>query len=129
MKRDVVEYISQCQKCQQVKTEHQHPTGLLQYLPISEGKWEIICMDFIISFPMIIRQHGPIMVEMDKLSKVDHFNLVKSTHKSSDIVNIFMKKISRLHELPKAIFSDRDAKFTSIFWKGLFQQLGTHVSR
>ena len=86
-------------------------------------------MDFITSFPMIIRQNDPIIVEMDKLSKVDHFNLVKSTHKSSDIVNIFMKKISILHELPKAIFSDRDAKFTSIFWKGLFQQLGTHVSR
>ena len=29
MKKDMVEYISRCMKCQQVKVEHQHPMGLL----------------------------------------------------------------------------------------------------
>ena len=29
MKKDIVEYISKCMKCQQVKVEHQHLTGLL----------------------------------------------------------------------------------------------------
>ena len=29
MKKDMVEYISRCMKCQQVKVEHQHPAGLL----------------------------------------------------------------------------------------------------
>ena len=29
-------------KCQQVKVEHQHPTGLLQPLPVPEWKWEVI---------------------------------------------------------------------------------------
>ena len=31
MKRDMVEYISRCMKCQQVKVEHQHPAGLCQF--------------------------------------------------------------------------------------------------
>ena len=38
-----------------------------------------------------------------------------------------MKDIFRLHGLPKAIMSDRDNKFTSNFWKGLFAYLGTKL--
>ena len=34
MKRDVVEYVAKCLTCQQVKAEHQRPTGLLQPLDI-----------------------------------------------------------------------------------------------
>ena len=34
MKTKVAEYIAKCFECQQVKTEHQQPAGLLQPLPI-----------------------------------------------------------------------------------------------
>ena len=34
MKTEVAEYIARCLECQQVKTKHQHPAGLLQPLPI-----------------------------------------------------------------------------------------------
>ena len=52
MRKDMDEYISRCMKCQQVKVEHQHPTGLLQPFPILERKREVISMDFITRFPM-----------------------------------------------------------------------------
>jgi hypothetical protein len=32
-----------------------------------------------------------------------------------------MKEVARLHRIPKTIVSDRDLKFTSNFWKGLFK--------
>ena len=69
MKKDVAEYTYKCMKCQQVKAEHQHPTGLLQPLPIPEWKWEVISMDFITGLPMNMRQHDSIMVVVDKLTK------------------------------------------------------------
>ena len=47
MNKDMAIYILRCMKCQQVKVEHQHPTGLLQPLPVPEWKWEVISMDFI----------------------------------------------------------------------------------
>ena len=97
------EYISRCMKCQQVKVEHQHPAGLLQPLPVSEWKWEVISMDFIARLPMTWRQHDSIMVLVDKLTKATHFIPVNSTHKTDDIANIFMKEIFKLHGLPKAI--------------------------
>ena len=38
MKRDVTEYVFKCLACQQVKAEHQVPTGLLNPLPIPQWK-------------------------------------------------------------------------------------------
>jgi transposase InsO family protein len=39
-----------------------------------------------------------------------------------------MKEISRLCGIPKAIVSDRDTKFTSNLWKGLFKGFGTNIN-
>ena len=62
------------------------------------------------------------------LTNATHFIPVKSTHKTDDIAKIFMKYIFKLHGLPKAIVSDRDVKFTSNFWKGLFAYLGIKLN-
>ena len=51
MKRDIVNFMSKCLTCQQVKLEHQRPSGLLQQLPIPKWKWEIIAMDFVSGLP------------------------------------------------------------------------------
>jgi len=53
---------------------------------------------------------------------------MKMTHKVANIVEIYMKEIARLHGLPKEIVSDRDPKFTSNFWKGLFKEFGTNLN-
>ena len=39
-----------------------------------------------------------------------------------------MRGISRLHGVPKAIVSDRDPKFTSNLWKGLFKGFGINLN-
>ena len=51
MKNGVAKYIARCIECQNVKAEHQHPTGLLQPLTIPNWKWEVISLDFIIGLP------------------------------------------------------------------------------
>lgn len=115
MKRDVTEYLARCIECQQVKAEHQHPAGLLQRLPIPKWKWEIITMDFITRLPKSKRNNDSIMVMVDKLSKSAHFIPVQSTYRTTQIANIFMQNIFKLHGLPKTRISDRDVKFTSAF--------------
>ena len=112
MKSEVAEYIARCLDCQQVKTEHQHPAGLLQPLPIPSWKWEIISLDFITGLPRNQNQNDSIMVVVDKLSKAEHFIPVKTTYKAANTTNIFLKQIFRLHGVPKVIISDRDPKFT-----------------
>ena len=115
MKTKVAEYIARCLECQQVKTEHQHPAGLLQPLPIPSWKWEIISLDFITGLPKNQNQNDSIMVVVDKLSKAAHFIPVKTTYKAANIADIFLKQIFRLHEIPKFIISDRDPNFQLTF--------------
>ena len=77
---------------------------------------------------MTWRQHDSIMVVVEKLIEATHFITVNSTHKTDDIAKIFMKEIFKFHGFTKAIVSYRDIKFTSIFWKGLFADLGTKLT-
>ena len=128
MKNELVEYIAKCFECQQVKTEHQHPVGLLQPLPIPRWKWEIISLDFIIGLPRNQNQNDSIMVVVDKLSKAAHFIPVNTTYKASNIIDIFMKQIFHLYGIPKVIISDGDPKFTGNLWKSLFKGLNTTLN-
>jgi hypothetical protein len=91
MKKEVANYISICLECQKVKTEHRHPTRLLQPLSIPEWKWEVVIVYFITKRPRTVKRNDSIMVVVDKLSKTMHFIPVKTTHKASNIANIYMK--------------------------------------
>jgi hypothetical protein len=128
MKKEVADFIARYLECQKVKAEHRHPASLLQPLPILEWKWEVITMDFITKLPITNKKHASIMVVVDILTKDAHFVPVKLTHKETNIADVYMKAISRLHGIPKTIVSNRDPKFTSKFWKGLFNGFGTNLN-
>jgi hypothetical protein len=128
MKKEVDNYIFICLVCQKVKTKNRHPTRLLQPFPIPEWKWEVVKIDFITNLLRTIKQHDSIMVVVEKMMKDTHFIPVKTTYKETNIVEIYMKEVSKLHGMPKAIVSDIDPKFTSIFWKGLFKGFDTNLN-
>ena len=44
-----------------------------------------------------------------------------------EYAKLFVDHVFRLHGLPEVIISDRDPRFTSKFWKGLFDLLGTDL--
>jgi hypothetical protein len=81
----------------------------------------VVTMDFITGLPIKRKQHDSIMVVVDKLTKATHFIPLKTTHRVADVADIFLKEVARLHEIPKTIVSNRDLKFTSNFWNGLFK--------
>ena len=68
------------------------------------------------------------MVVVEKLSKAAHFIPIKTTYKATNIVDIFMKEIFCLHEIPKMIIFVRDPKFTGNLWKSLFKGLHTKLN-
>ena len=101
MKNEVVEFLARCIECQQVKVEHQHPPSLLQPLPNTNWKWEVINLYFVSGLPKNHKQNDSIMVFLDKLSKETKFIPIKRTYKAANIVDIFMKEIFHLHGIPK----------------------------
>ncbi|KAL0536965.1 hypothetical protein IC582_025928 [Cucumis melo] len=127
MKREVAEFVSRCLVCQQVKAPRQKPSGLLQPLSIPEWKWENVSMDFITGLPRTLRGFTVIWVVVDRLTKSAHFVPGKSTYTASKWAQLYMSEIVRLHGVPVSIVSDRDARFTSKFWKGLQTAMSTRL--
>ena len=80
MKRDIVDFVSKCPNCQQVKYEHQRPGGTLQRMPIPEWKWERIAMDFMVGLRKTMGKYDFIWVIVDRLTKSTHFIPVKVTY-------------------------------------------------
>ncbi|KAA0053208.1 pol protein [Cucumis melo var. makuwa] len=127
MKREVADFVSRCLVCQQVKTPRQRPAGLLQPLSVLGWKWESMSMDFITGLPKTLKGYTVIWVVVDRLTKSAHFVPGKSTYTASKWGQLYMTEIVRLHGIPVSIVSDRDARFTSKFWKGLQLALGTRL--
>ncbi|KAA0033251.1 pol protein [Cucumis melo var. makuwa] len=88
-------------------------------------KWENVSMDFITGLPRTLRGFTVIWVVVDRLTKSAHFVPGKSTYTASKWAQLYMSEIVRLHGVPVSIVSDRDARFTSKFWKGLQTAMGT----
>ena len=127
MKKDIAEFVSRCLICQQVKTEHQRPAGLLQSLPIPQWKWEKITMDFVVGLPRCHSGYDAIWVIVDRLTKSTHFLLMKNSDSVERLVELYVKEIVRLHNMLVLIVSDRDPWFTSRFWPSLQRALGTRL--
>jgi hypothetical protein len=94
--------------------------GLLQPLPIPEGVWRDLSMDFIEGLPKS-EGYSVIMVIVDRLTKYAHFIQVKHPCTTTCIAQLFMDIVVKLHGLPLSIVTDRDTIFVSHFWKELFK--------
>jgi hypothetical protein len=127
MKKEIAQHVARCDTCQWTKAEHQRPAGLLQPLAVPKWKWEEISMDFMIGLPQTQKGNDSIWVIIDRLTKVAHFILVKTTYGGATLARLYLKEIVRLHGIPRRIVSDRGTQFTSKFWLSLQQAIGTKL--
>ena len=125
MKKDILEFCKQCLICQKVKAKRVKILGKIQPLDIPQMKCECISMDFITALPKVTGNFDSIFVVVDWLRKVAHLIPTRTTASASNIAQLFVKEIVRLHGVQARIISDRDAKFTSKFWTAMFQSLDT----
>ncbi|KAG8502829.1 hypothetical protein CXB51_000475 [Gossypium anomalum] len=115
MKRDISEFVSRCLICQQVKAEHQVPSGLLQPVLVPEWKWDRVTMDFVTGLPLTLKKKDAIWVVIDKLTKSAHFIPIRMDYSLDKLAELYISEIVRLHGVPLSIISDRDPRFTSRF--------------
>lgn len=101
MKNDIADYVARCLTCQQVKAEHQRPSGLLQPLEIPKWKWEDISMDFIVGLPKVQQGYNAIWVVVDRLTKTAHFLPMTDKIDAFRLGQLYVKEIVRLHGVPR----------------------------
>jgi hypothetical protein len=73
-------------------------------------------MDFVVGLPRTPQSKDARWVVVDRLTKLTHFIPMKTTNSVEELVHSYMKKVLRLHSVPKSIIFDRDSKFVSKFW-------------
>ena len=96
-------YLARYLECHQVKVEHQHLARLLNTLPILEWKWENFSMDFINVLPRTKYQHYSVMVIFNTLKNPAHFIPIQYRFGTTQVANVFMKYIVKLHGIPKTL--------------------------
>lgn len=69
-----------------------------------------------------------VIIVVDKFTKRTHFIPSRQNHTAEDTARRFFDGVVRLHGIPSIIVSDRDSKFTSKFWKTLFERFGTKLA-
>ena len=128
MHAEIADYVSSCLPCQSNKPSNQLPSGLLQPLPVPEKKGQVWSIDYIMGLPKTKSGNDGIQVMVEKLTKLVKFAPIKTTITAPQSAAVFFDKIVCSHGVPESIVSDRDARFTSSFWRCLWKLLGTKLS-
>lgn len=85
-------------------------------------------MDLITALPKTKKGHDTIVVFVDRFSKMAHFAATTIQVTAPGLAQLFFDNVFRFHGMPKTIISDRDSRFTSLFWKYLLKLMDTKLS-
>jgi hypothetical protein len=122
LEKDVKEYIASCDICQRTKTKRHRPYGELASLPVPEGPWQEITMDFIIGLPPSRRVdsvYDSVLVVVDRFTKMAKYIPCRKTIDAEQLAELLIGTIFKDFGLPKGIVSDRGSVFTSNFWSSV----------
>lgn len=128
MYKEVIHYVNSCVQCQLCKAHRIKQQGLLTPLPIGEGRWIDISIDFALGLPESFRGNNMILVVVDRFSKRCHLIACNKSMGSHDTFNNLFRFIFSAHGFPRSITSDRDVRFTSYYYKELTERLGIKLT-
>ncbi|KAJ9521984.1 hypothetical protein QJQ45_024869 [Haematococcus lacustris] len=116
MRKDVEDYVRQCDACQRNKPSTRLKAGKLQPLSIPGRRWESISMDMIVKLP-----------KSGKLTKMVHLVPTHEAISAADAARLFYREVVRLHGLPASVVSDRGPIFNSQYWRHVCELCHTQL--
>ena len=128
LQKDIEAYVKGCGVCLGSKAVRHKPYGDLQSLPVTTHRWKDLSMDFVTGLPISTNWKGDsydsILVIVDRLTKMVHYEPVKVTINAPGLAEVIINIVVWHHDLPNSIISNRWAIFTSKFWSLLCYFLG-----
>ena len=85
-------------------------------------------MDFVSGLSISPKGHDAIWVIVDRMTKSTHFLSIWMNYSHDQLAPLYVDEIVRLHGVPTCIVSNRDPRFTSHFWGGVQNALGTRLN-
>ena len=116
MREFVNEYVMTCDTGARNKTPHRCHHGQLHPLPIMNGPWKSVSMDFIVQLPPS-QGYDAIYVSVDRLTEMAHFVATNSNITTQGTADLYLKNIFKSHGLLEDIVSDRGSQFVSTFMR------------
>ncbi|GJU56845.1 putative reverse transcriptase domain-containing protein [Tanacetum coccineum] len=76
-----------------------------------------------LNLPKTTNGYDTIWVIVDRLTKSAHFLPMRENDPMEKLMKLYMKEVVTRHGVPVSIISDRDGRFTSLFWQALHSPL------
>ncbi len=116
-----------CRQCAVNKPPSRAARGVFSPNEVPLHRWEVVTMDFMTGIPATAAGHDCLMIVVDRLTKrVVLIPTIKGVD-GRQAARLFVERVFREHGMPRAIISDRDPKFTAVFWRALHDILGTRL--
>ncbi len=110
MRRFVNEYVRTCDTCARNKTPRHRRHGQLHPLPIPEGPWQSVSMDFIVELPPS-QGYDTVYVCVDRFTKMVHFCPTTTKISAEGMADLYLCHVSKSHGLPNRIQSQPTIRF------------------
>ncbi|GAA5969842.1 hypothetical protein JCM11641_008057 [Rhodosporidiobolus odoratus] len=130
MHKDVLDYCASCEPCCRAKSVPAKPFGLLHPLDIPPRPWAWAGIDFVVGLPPSLYQGrlvDAILSATCPLSKMVILMPLPSTATAKDVATALFDHVYRRFGTQLAIISDRDPKFTAVFWQSLHRKVGVSL--
>ena len=85
-------YVARCKMCQLAKRHNQNK-GQYTPLPVPDGLWDSVSLDFVLGLPRTQKGYDSIMVVVDHFTKMAHFIPCKKTSDAMHVAHIFLQKL------------------------------------
>jgi hypothetical protein len=92
MKQLVQDLVRTCIVCRRYKFEHLHPAGLLLPLPVPQGIWTDIALNFVEALPHV-RGKSVILTVVDRFSKYCYFIPLAHPYSAESVTQAFFTDI------------------------------------
>jgi len=106
-------YVAGCDLCHRTNHRSRKPMRLLQPVPIAEGSWQRIGIDFITDLPVSGSAQDCIITFVDHMTNSAHWGACRNTIDVGAFAHILIDDIVRLPGVPEEVVLDRDVRFTA----------------